>query len=497
LAEKNPIVGIDLGATSAGVSYLGKGSCPATLLNFEGEVRTPAALTIADHAALVGREALKAAAHGEPVAERFLPCLGRGALEGRPWRPEVLTGLLLRRLRDDVTRTFGVPGRPALAVPAWFDAGARRALLEAAALAGWPDVPLVNDPVAAALALADHEQRGGEARDECVLVCHLGGETCEAAAIRYSPGQEYRMLGGAFDAALGGRLWDERLAGLVAQRFRAAAGFEPRETPEGAAAIAQLARQAKQTLSDRQTTTLPCNVRGTRAAVDLTRAEFEERTADLLERVRGVAERALGTAGLGWSGVDRVMPIGGASRMPMVARLLREASGKALADCVPPDEAVANGAALFARARHQRPAPRIVNVSPNSYRMAHLRQAVPLIAANSLLPGRKTQMFKPKPNAANEMRLSICVGESDEAAQCRPLAWLRVTGLPQGGAAYHLAVVFTCRDDGALEAFATIRKGDDPRVTIGTAPVEWNWEQAMSSAQLGAARRIVESFEIN
>src|SRR5262249_33951168 len=155
----------------------------------------------------------------------------------------------------------------------------------------------------------------------------------------------------------------------VAERFRAATGFDPRETPTGASAIARLSRQAKVALSDRASTSQPCHVEGEGAMVKLSRAEFEERTADLLAKVRQVVGRA--GAGVGWAGVDRVMRIGGASRMPMVGRMLREASGKALADGLPADEVVTHGAALFALARTRRPAPRIVNVSPHTYRMVH------------------------------------------------------------------------------------------------------------------------------
>jgi molecular chaperone DnaK len=495
--EPNPIVGIDLGATTAGVSYLAQGGCPATLLNFDGEVRTPAALVLGDAVALVGREALKAADQGQFVAQRFKLCLGRTPLESRPWRPEVLTALLLRRLGKDVTRTFGAAGRPAIAVPAWFDANARRALLEAASLAGWPDVPLVNDPVAAVMALADQEARHGEVRSECVLVCDLGGQTCEASVICYWTGQEYRMLGCAFDPALGGRLWDERLVGLIADRFRAATGCEPRGTPDGAAAVARLARQAKMVLSDRIMTTLPCNVLGERAAVDVTRQEFETLTADLLARVREVAERALDSAGMGWSNVDRIFPIGGASRMPMVTRLLREASGRPLADAVAPDEAVAHGAALFAQARTRKPAPLIANLSPHCYRMVHRAQALPLIKAYSDLPGRKTQMFRPKPTSANEMAVSLVVGDSEDVKQTRPLAWVRVTDLPPRGTDYGLAVVFTWSAEGGLQAFATVRKPDDLHAITATATVQWNWHHAMTPAQVEAARRLVEGFEIS
>jgi molecular chaperone DnaK len=495
--EPNPIVGIDLGATTAGVSYLAQGGCPATLLNFDGEVRTPAALLLADAAALVGREALKAAEQGQLVAQRFKLCLGRTPLESRPWRPEVLTALFLRRLGKDIIRTFGTAGRPAIAVPVWFDANARRALLEAAGMAGWPDVPLVNDPVAAVMALADQEARHGEVRSESVLVCDLGGNTCEASVVCYWTGQEYRMLGCAFDPALGGRLWDERLATLIADRFRAATGFEPRSTPDGAAAIERLARQAKMALSDRVMTMLPCNVQGERAAVEVTRQEFETLTADLLARVRDVAERALASAGMNWANVDRIFPIGGAARMPMVARMLREASGRQLADAVAPDEAVAHGAALFAQARTQRPAPAIANVSPHCYRMIHRAQALPVLKAISALPGRKTQMFRPRPTSANEMAVSLVVGDSEDLKQTRPLAWLRVTDLPPKGTDYGLGVVFTWSNEGGLQAFATIRKPDELHVITGTATVQWNWHHALTPAQLEAARRLVEGFEIS
>ena len=180
-----------------------------------------------------------------------------------------------------------------------------------------------------------------------VVVYDLGGGTFDVTVMQIRD-RQFKTLVTDGDVRLGGRDWDRRIVDHAAARFMAEhPGDDPRDDPASLQALLQQAEEAKRTLSERAKTRLVCTHQGRRAAIELTRAEFDELTADLLERTRVTTKLVLNEAGLTWSEVDKLLLSGGSTRMPQVERMLRDLSGQVPDRSISPDEAVAHGAALY------------------------------------------------------------------------------------------------------------------------------------------------------
>ena len=180
-----------------------------------------------------------------------------------------------------------------------------------------------------------------------MLVYDLGGGTFDSTLLEISR-QGYRTLATDGDVKLGGYDWDMRLVDLASERFIGRFREDPRANAVSLQRLLREVEQAKRTLSARSRAVVRVEHVGSHLETEVTRTEFEEATADLLERTAYTTQELLNTAGLQWSEVDRILLVGGATRMPMVARMLRDLSGQAPQSTVSPDEAVARGAAVYA-----------------------------------------------------------------------------------------------------------------------------------------------------
>ena len=216
--EKPLWVGVDLGTTNSVVAYVDHAGIPTTVVNFEGDVLTPSKLFIEGEHVVAGREAVKAGGRqADKYAESFKRYMGEDhhppQVDGRDWRPEMLSALLLRRLRQDTERQLGRVDGAVITVPAFFDESRRRATSAAAEIAGWTVIDLINEPTAAALAYAHRAGRSanGKAPDENLLVFDLGGGTMDATLLRIAHGEEYRTIATDGEVQLGGIDWDRRL----------------------------------------------------------------------------------------------------------------------------------------------------------------------------------------------------------------------------------------------------------------------------------------------
>jgi len=181
-----------------------------------------------------------------------------------------------------------------------------------------------------------------------VLVYDLGGGTFDVTIMEIK-GQEFKALATDGDVCLGGKDWDEELIKLAAERFVHQFREDPRDNPVSLQELRLAAEAAKRSLTERMKATLFVNHLGSRLKVEITREEFEEATAALLERTRLTAELVARQAGLSWEQIDRVLLVGGSTRMPMVPRMLEQVTGKKPDGSLSVDEAVAHGAALYAQ----------------------------------------------------------------------------------------------------------------------------------------------------
>jgi len=469
-------VGIDLGTTYSVVAYLDSHSRPVTVVNSEGDLVTPSTVLFEPNNIVVGKEALKAiATEAELVAECAKRDLGERAyhriLDGRRYPPEVIQAWILRKLKQDAVRLIGDFTQCVITVPAYFDEVRRKATQDAGYMAGLEVLDIINEPTAAAVAFGYQQgflnAEGGATKPQKILVYDLGGGTFDVTVMEIN-GTEFNALATDGDVRLGGRDWDQRLVDLVAEEFIRQAGVDPREDPNVQGRIWRECEDAKRTLSARPKAMVTCDYKGYGVRVEITRQKFEELTYDLLDRTRFTAKQALQAAGLEWSDIDRVLMVGGSTRMPMVRDMLRQLSGKEPDAGVSPDEAVAQGAALQAgllmsKAAGQAAKFSIRNVNSHSLGIVandpqtQRKRTAVLIPRNTPLPVAAKRVFKTQKQGQKTILVQIVEGESATPEDCTPLGKCVVKDLPPDlPAQTPIEVRFRYAENGRLTVVVTV-----------------------------------------
>ena len=447
-------VGIDLGTTYSLIAHLDAQGRPCCIPNVHGELLTPSVVLFEDGGTIVGKEAvLASAAEPDRVAECAKRDMGtkayRKQINGEFLPPEVISSLVLRSLKADAERKLGGPvSRAVITVPAYFEETRRRATMDAGRLAGLEVLDIINEPTAAAVAYGYHlgflDRSGKLAGDKPlrVLVFDLGGGTFDVTIVEIG-GTDFKALATDGDVQLGGKDWDEQLMNLVADRFREQAREDLRDNPFTRQELWLAAELAKRTLTERKKAPLHINHLGNRLKVEVTRDEFEAVTAGLLERTRMTTEIVVRQAGLGWGDIDRVLLVGGSTRMPMVRQMLRELTGKEPETSLNPDEAVAHGAALYAELLAPRPEEceqpaNFTLTDVNSHSLGILGSHAEtgrkfnkvLIPKNSPLPHTVSKVFKTfKPNQRS-VQIKVLEGESDRPEVCTVIGTCAIRDLP-------------------------------------------------------------------
>jgi molecular chaperone DnaK len=453
-AEKQLPIGIDLGTTYSVVAYLDEAGRPVTVLNGTGDLLTPSALLFDDDGIVVGKEAVKSCALAPDLyVECFKRDMGsasaRRKIRGMEAPPEVLSGFVLERLKQDAERRLGPVRQVVITVPAFFDETRRKATQDAGRLAHLEVLDIINEPTAAALAYGrqqgflDLGKSDVEAKPVRVLVYDLGGGTFDVTILEIA-GTRFRTLATDGDVFLGGKDFDERLVNHIAEQFIAAHGIDPRSDPQDAAQLWLDAQEAKHTLSERSKATVVCFHAGIRMRIDVTRAQFEDLTCDLVERTETTTSLVVKQAGMSWQQIERVLLVGGSSRMPMIGQMLRNVTGKEPDCSQSPDEAVAHGAALYAGMLMGRSATaagagcELINVNSHSLGVVGLHPQtkqkvnVILIPKNTALPCRAVRTFKTARNDQRSVKVGIVEGESDRPEACIALGECVVRDLPPG-----------------------------------------------------------------
>ncbi|MBI3838417.1 MAG: Hsp70 family protein [Planctomycetia bacterium] len=447
--ETTPAVGIDLGTTYSAVAYLDETGRPITLVNAEGDLVTPSVVLFEGNQAVVGKEALKAiATEAEHVAQCAKRELGERTfhknLQGRKYPPEALQAFVLNKLRQDATRQIGDFRKVVITVPAYFDEVRRKATQDAGYMAGFEVLDIINEPTAAAIAhgfLKGFLNRKGESNaPRKLLVYDLGGGTFDVTVMEIR-GREFLALATDGDVQLGGQDWDQRLIDYVAEEFIRTYQLDPREDPNTAGRLWRECEDAKRTLSARGKVSISCDYKSQAVRVEVTREKFEEITQDLLNRTQFTTKQTLQAAGLSWSDLDYVLLVGGSTRMPMVAKMLRTMSGKEPDASVAVDEAVAHGAALhagilLAKSRGEIPLVNITNVNSHSLgvvatdtRTERKRNAI-LIPRNTTLPVTAKRVFRTQKAGQKSILVRIVEGESASPEDCSQIGKCVVRDLP-------------------------------------------------------------------
>lgn len=444
-----PAVGIDLGTTYSVVARLDDTGRPQTLINAEGDHLTPSVVLVEDGEVVVGKEAVKAMSlEMDRVAECAKRDVGERmfhkALGGRQYPPEAIEAWILDKLRRDTQDQIGGYHKVVITVPAYFDEARRKATQDAGYIAGFEVLDIINEPTAAAVAFGYQQGFLAAGRDagapRNVLVYDLGGGTFDVTVMRIAE-RDFVALATDGDVHLGGRDWDQRLVDFVAEEFIRKHGVDPREDPNVEGQLIRECEDAKRTLSGRSRAMLACSYGGHQFRHEVTRELFEEITQDLLERTAFTTRQTLQAAGLDWSEIDRILMVGGSTRMPAVSQMLKNLSGIEPDRSVSPDEAVAHGAALHAGMlldTHAGRVPqfRIQNVNSHSLGVVAYdaqtqepRNAI-LIPRNTALPAASTRAFRTKRQGQKSVLVRIVEGEAGHPDHCSQIGRCSIRNLP-------------------------------------------------------------------
>lgn len=446
---REPVIGIDLGTTHSVIARIGANGRPETLANAEGDKITPSVLLVDHDEVVVGKEAVKAMAVNMPmIAECAKRELGSKLFPKRLGKhripPGVLLAWILKKLHGDASRITGPFQRAVVTVPAYFDEVRRRAIQDAGRLAGIEILEIINEPTAAAIAygfeLASQPNQDA-IENEQVLVYDLGGGTFDVTIMRLAP-NSFHALATDGDVRLGGRDWDQRLIDLAVSEFKKQFGKNPLDDPNAHGRLLRECEDAKRTLSSRKRTQLIFDYQGNTLSLELTREQFERATQDLLTRTEFTTQQTLKAAGVSWQEIDRVLLVGGASRMPAVSKMLERISGKVPDRSLSPDEAVAQGAAIrsaqiLASEAGSVPEVAVQNVNSHSLgvvgrhpKTGKLQTAI-LLPRNTPLPARATRTFRTGKRGQPSLLVRIVEGESSNPADCSQVGRCLVHGLPK------------------------------------------------------------------
>ena len=388
-------------------------------------------------------------------------------IDGKQYPPEVIQAWILNKLRSDAMQQIGPFQKVVITVPAYFDEVRRKATQDAGYMAGCEVLDIINEPTAAAVAFGFQQgflnAAGSTTQPRQVLVYDLGGGTFDVTVMEIR-GSEFLALATDGDVALGGYDWDQRLVNLAADAFQREHGLDLRENPRGGGqALAGVRRRQADALRPAQGPGRLPNIQGRPRRVEITREQFEEATQDLLDRTRFTCVQTLRAAGLEWDDLDRVLLVGGSTRMPMVRAMLQKLSGKPPDASVAADEAVAHGAALhaglvLAKRDGRAAAFSIRNVNSHSLGVVGVdpqtkrRRNGIIIPRNTPLPVSARRKFKTAKDDQRSILVQIVEGESPAADDCTPIGRCTVADLPPGLPAQSpVDVTFPYQADGRLK----------------------------------------------
>jgi len=477
MAYEKP-VGIDLGTTNSAVAWVDGSGRSAMVNNAEGEALTPSIVLFGDDEVIVGKDARSATAtHPDLVAEWVKRDMGQPSysrpIRGQHLPPEVIQACILRKLKEDTDRALGGPSRAVITVPAYFDEPRRKATADAGEMGGLTVLDIVNEPTAAALAFAETagylSPAAAPKEEMTVLVYDLGGGTFDVTLLKLAPAN-IQTLATDGDVQLGGHDWDERLADHVAEAFLGTHQIDPRQDPAAKSRLLAAVIEAKHTLSARSRATVRFDHAGKSLQLEVSREQFQELTADLLERTAYTTRQLLTAAALQWKDVSRVLLVGGSTRMPMVGQMLQQLSGIVPDHTVNPDEAVARGAALYAAYLLAKDAEggsqatyEVTNVNAHSLGVEGIEQEtlrktnVILIPRNTPLPARFTEKFITKSAGQRSIVVQVLEGESSLPGECTAIGRTVIRDLPAGlPRGWPIEVTFEYGSNGRLNVRAVV-----------------------------------------
>ena len=470
------VIGIDLGTTNSVVAVM-EGGEPTVITNPEGSRLTPSVVGFTkDGQRLVGqmakRQAISNPTRTISSIKRHMGEAGyRVEIDDKKYSPEEISAMILQKLKADAEKYLGETVTQAvITVPAYFSDSPRQATKDAGKIAGLDVLRIINEPTAASLAYGIDKTD-----DHTILVYDLGGGTFDVSILELGDGVfEVKATNG--DTHLGGDDFDKRIVDWMVDDFKAKNGIDLSTDKMALQRLREAAEKAKIELSSMVQTeiNLPYITAGAdgpkHLEMTLTRAKFEDMTADLVERTIGPTQRALSDAGLTADKIDKVILVGGSSRIPAVQEAIKRIMGKEPTRNVNPDECVAIGAAIQAGVlAGEVKDVLLLDVTPLSLGIETLGGVfTKIIDRNTTIPTSKKQVFSTATDNQPSVDIHVLQGEREMAADNKTLGRFELSGIPAAPRGVpKIEVAFDIDANGIVNVSAKdLGTGKEQKITI-------------------------------
>ncbi|MFC1697319.1 molecular chaperone DnaK [Nanoarchaeota archaeon] len=468
------IIGIDLGTTFSAVAVMEGGK--ATIIpNTEGGRTTPSVLTIKDKERLVGevarRQAITNPEHTVRSIKRYMGSDHKVSIEGKDYTPQEISAMILQKLKKDAEEYLGQPVTKAvITVPAYFEDAQRQATKDAGKIAGLEVLRIINEPTAASLAYGLDK---GE--EHTILIFDFGGGTFDVSILELGEGV-FEVKSTSGDNHLGGDDIDELIIDWAAEKFKKENGIDLKSDKTALQRLKEGAEKAKIELSSAQKTTINLPfVTADQAGpkhlnYDLTRAEYEKIIEPIIERLKGPTEKAIKESKLSKDKIDKVIFVGGSTRIPAVQKMIKNLTNKDGDKSVNPDEAVALGAAIQAGILGGEVKDvLLLDVTPLNLGIETLGGVfTKLIEKNTTIPTKKSQVFSTAADNQPAVTVRVAQGERPMFADNKTLGQFDLVGIPPAPRGIpQIEVSFDIDANGILNVSAKDKgTGKEQKITI-------------------------------